>query len=199
MKNAPSRQDYPNRILSRGDIVRRGGFSTSLSRHGTAGQPVRYRRSPLNAMLVNFGRKLPIERADDGLPRKRSRCHIPVAIPRPTSPEFPTTRPCIRDPKEFSMIGLVRAAMLSAVLAIGLACSLVPTSAADKAFKRDDLADSAIKLEAQIKSEAGAVVKSVAALRNDADAALRRNDVRGALQVLGQVAATAPEDSANWL
>src|SRR3954470_21798601 len=97
------------------------------------------------------------------------------------------------------MIGLVRAAMLSAVLAIGLACSLVPTSAADKAFKRDDLADSAIKLEAQIKSEAGAVVKSVAALRNDADAALRRNDVRGALQVLGQVAATAPEDSANWL
>ncbi|HEU0148412.1 MAG TPA: alpha-2-macroglobulin [Bradyrhizobium sp.] len=97
------------------------------------------------------------------------------------------------------MISLVRAAMFSAVLAVGLACSLVPTSAADKAFKRDDLADSAIKLEAQIKSEAGAVVKPVAALRNDADAALRRNDVRGALQVLGQVAATAPEDSANWL
>ena len=49
------------------------------------------------------------------------------------------------------MIGLVRAAMLSATLALGL----VSAEAADKAFKRDDLADSAIKLEAQIKSDAG--------------------------------------------
>ena len=49
------------------------------------------------------------------------------------------------------MIGLVRAATLCATLAFGL----VTAQAADKAFKRDDLADSAIKLEAQIKSEAG--------------------------------------------
>ena len=47
------------------------------------------------------------------------------------------------------MIGLVRAATLCATLALGLNSAL----AADKAFKRDDLADSAIKLEAQIKSE----------------------------------------------
>ena len=54
------------------------------------------------------------------------------------------------------MIGLVRAAALCATLALGL----VTAQAADKAFKRDDLADSAIKLEAQIKSEAGPVAKT---------------------------------------
>src|SRR5712691_3716026 len=93
------------------------------------------------------------------------------------------------------MIGLVRAATLCATLALGL----VTAQAADKAFKRDDLADSAIKLEAQIKSEAGAVAKSGASLRTDADAAFKRSDFRNGLQVLGQIAATAPDYSANWL
>src|SRR5437764_910003 len=93
------------------------------------------------------------------------------------------------------MIGLVRAAVLCATLALGL----VTAQAADKAFKRDDLADSAIKLEAQIRSEAGPVAKSGATLRSDADAAFKRNDFRAGLQILGQIAATAPEDSSNWL
>jgi uncharacterized protein YfaS (alpha-2-macroglobulin family) len=93
------------------------------------------------------------------------------------------------------MIGLVRAATLCATLAFGL----VAAQAADKAFKRDDLADSAIKLEAQIKSEAGLVAKSGASLHTDADAAFRRSDFRSGLQILGQIAATAPDDSANWL
>src|ERR1700731_3410272 len=93
------------------------------------------------------------------------------------------------------MIGLVRAAALCATLAFGL----VAAQAADKAFKRDDLADSAIKLEAQIKSEAGPVAKSGANLRTDADAAFKRSDFRTGLQILGQIAATAPDDSANWL
>jgi uncharacterized protein YfaS (alpha-2-macroglobulin family) len=93
------------------------------------------------------------------------------------------------------MIGLVRAATLCATLALGL----VSAQAADKAFKRDDLADSAIKLEAQIKSEAGPVAKSSATLKSDADAAFRRSDFRTGLQILGQIAATAPEDSGNWL
>ena len=66
--------------------------------------------------------------------------------------------------------------------------------------KRDDLADLAIKLEAQIKGEAGAVNKSSAALKSDADTAFRRNDfLRTGLQILGQIAATAPDDSGNWL
>src|SRR5690349_7091499 len=93
------------------------------------------------------------------------------------------------------MIGLVRAAAFCAALALGLASA----QAADKAFKRDDLADSAIKLEAQIKSEAGPVAKSTATLKTDADAAFRRADFRTGLQILGQIAATTPEDSGNWL
>jgi uncharacterized protein YfaS (alpha-2-macroglobulin family) len=93
------------------------------------------------------------------------------------------------------MIGLVRAATLCATLALGL----VTAQAADKAFKRDDLADSAVKLEAQIKSEAGAIAKSNATLKTDADAAFKRSDFRSGLQVLGQIAATSPDDSGNWL
>src|SRR5260370_1675560 len=93
------------------------------------------------------------------------------------------------------MIGLVRAAILCATLAL----ALVAAKAADKAFKRDDLADSAIKLEAQIKSEAGPVAKTNATLKTDADAAFKRSDFRTGLQILGQIAATTPEDSGNWL
>jgi alpha-2-macroglobulin len=93
------------------------------------------------------------------------------------------------------MIGLVRAAALCATLALGL----VTAQAADKAFKRDDLADSAVKLEAQIKREAGAVAKTDATLKTDADAAFKRSDFRTGLQILGQIAAVAPEDSGNWL
>ena len=97
------------------------------------------------------------------------------------------------------MIGLVRAAIVCATLVLGLVFGLVSAEAADKAFKRDDLADSAIKLEAQIKAEAGPVGKSAATLRTDADAAFKRNDFRTGLQILGQIAATTPEDSGNWL
>ena len=93
------------------------------------------------------------------------------------------------------MIGLVRAAAICVTLALGL----VQAQAADKAFKRDDLADAAIKLEAQIKSEAGPVSKSAATLRTDADVAFRRNDFRSGMQILGQIVAAAPEDSGNWL
>src|SRR5436305_5605018 len=93
------------------------------------------------------------------------------------------------------MIGFVRAAALCGTLALGL----ISAQAADKAFKRDDLTDSAIKLEAQIKSEAGPVAKTVASLKTDADAAFKRGDYRAGLQVLGQIAAVAPEDSSNWL
>ncbi|WP_375413031.1 alpha-2-macroglobulin [uncultured Bradyrhizobium sp.] len=93
------------------------------------------------------------------------------------------------------MIGLVRAATLCATLALGL----VSAQAADKAFKRDDLADSAVKLEAQIKSEAGPLAKPAASLRTDADVAFKRGDTRAGLQIIGQIAAVAPEDSGNWL
>lgn len=93
------------------------------------------------------------------------------------------------------MTGLVRAALL----AVALATSSISAFAADKAFQRADLADSAIRLEAQIKTESGAISKTIAALRTDADAALRRNDIRGSLQIFGQIATLSPQDSGNWL
>jgi alpha-2-macroglobulin len=93
------------------------------------------------------------------------------------------------------MLALARAALAAAFV---LAFS-APTFAADKSFKRDDLADAAIKLEAQIKAEAGQVGKPAAALRREADAAFQRNDFRTGMQILGQIVAVAPDDSANWL
>jgi alpha-2-macroglobulin len=93
------------------------------------------------------------------------------------------------------MLAFVRAA-LAAALVLPLT---IPASAADKPFKRADLADAAIKLEAQIKSEAGQVAKPAAALRREADAAFQRNDFRSGMQILGQIVAVAPDDGANWL
>ncbi len=93
------------------------------------------------------------------------------------------------------MIGSVRALTLAALLVLGLTSA----HAADKAFKRDDLADAAIRLETQIKTEAGAVNKTAQQLKTDIDSAFRRNDFRTGLQLIGQVTAVAPNDSGNWL
>ncbi len=49
------------------------------------------------------------------------------------------------------MRAFVRAAFAAALVLL----LSVPVIAADKPFKRDDLADAAIKLEAQTKAEAG--------------------------------------------
>src|SRR6185437_2056898 len=120
--------------------------------------------------------------------------HCVAMSPSPFRAFLSNTRPRSA-PGSSIMIGLVRAVTLCAALAVGL----VAAQAADKAFKRDELADAAFKLEAQIKSEAGPVTKSAASLRTDADAAFRRADFRTGLQILGQIAAIAPEDSGNWL
>src|SRR4051794_13110409 len=120
-----------------------------------------------------------------------SRRHQSVTFSLPFTPH----PAFVRGPRSLPMIGLVRAAVICATLALGLSSAL----AADKAFKRDDLADSAIKLEAEIKKEAGPVAKTTATLKADADAAFRRNDFRTGLDQLGKIAATTPEDSGNWL
>jgi uncharacterized protein YfaS (alpha-2-macroglobulin family) len=96
------------------------------------------------------------------------------------------------------MLTLVRAGLAAALVFLLPLLSDQP-AAAEKAFQRDDLADAAIKLEARIKSDAGAVTKPLATLRRDADAAFQRNDFRTGLQVLGQIVVVAPNDSANWL
>ena len=93
------------------------------------------------------------------------------------------------------MFALFRAGLLAAFAAFSLSFA----HAADKAFQRDDLADAAIRLEAQIKSDAGQVSKPAAQLRREAEAAFQKNDFRGGLQLLGQALAVAPDDAPSWL
>ena len=93
------------------------------------------------------------------------------------------------------MISLVRAGLAAALFAL----APLTATAADKPFQNTDLADSAIKLEAQIKTDAGAPTKPVAQIRRDADAAFAKNDFRSGMALLGQIVAAAPTDSATWL
>ena len=93
------------------------------------------------------------------------------------------------------MLSSVRAGLAAALIAL----ALFPALAADKAFERKDLDDAAIKLEAQIKSDAGTVTKNVATLRREADDAFKRRDYRTGMLVLGQMVTAAPKDAGNWL
>jgi len=87
-----------------------------------------------------------------------------------------------------------RASLMAAVI-----FSSVSAFSADKPYHRDDLAEAAVRLEGQIKADAGTVAKPLAALRRDADAAFARNDQKGGMRTLGQIVAVAPGDPANWL
>src|SRR3954465_10640483 len=96
------------------------------------------------------------------------------------------------------MLALARAGFVAALVML-LSIPFSVAASAQKPFVRDDLADAAIKLEAQIKSDAGQVAKPAAVLRREADTAFQRNDFRAGLQLLGQLAVVAPDDGANWL
>ncbi|MBK5959331.1 alpha-2-macroglobulin [Rhodoplanes elegans] len=100
------------------------------------------------------------------------------------------------------MLARLRAAVMAALLLLPVLLApagVAPAAAAEKAFQRDELADGALRLEAQIKKDAGQVTKSPDQLRRDAEAALARNDTRTALTVLGQLVAVAPDVASNWL
>ena len=96
------------------------------------------------------------------------------------------------------MISLVRAGLAAALLMVA-PLVVVAANAAEKPFQNSDLADSAVTLEAQIKSDAGTPTKPVAQIRRDADAAFAKNDFRAGMALLGQIVAAAPNDSATWL
>src|SRR5262245_56357938 len=96
------------------------------------------------------------------------------------------------------MFSSIRAGLVAALVTL-LSVVISGGALAQKAFQRDDLADAAIKLEAQIRAESGSVTAPAAALRRDADAAFQRNDFRSGLQILGRITVVAPDDSANWL
>ncbi|MBN8920280.1 MAG: alpha-2-macroglobulin family protein, partial [Rhizobiales bacterium] len=94
------------------------------------------------------------------------------------------------------MIGMsVRAAFAAGLLAL---CSITAQSA-EKAYQRDDLADAAIKLEAEIKKDNASVDRPVATLRRDVAAAIDRRDFRAAVQGLSQIVVAEPAVSGNWL
>ena len=93
------------------------------------------------------------------------------------------------------MLAFLRTAFVAGLIAV----SSVAALANQKAYQRDDLADAAIRLEAEIKRESGGVAKPVATLRAEADDLLQRRDYRPALQVLSQIIAAEPNQSANWL
>jgi uncharacterized protein YfaS (alpha-2-macroglobulin family) len=90
---------------------------------------------------------------------------------------------------------LVRAGLAAVLVAFAFS----PVLAAEKSFKQGVLDAAAVKLEAQIKSDAGAVAKPAATLRRDVDAAFQKNDFRAGMLVLGQLVSTAPEDASSWL
>jgi alpha-2-macroglobulin len=93
------------------------------------------------------------------------------------------------------MLASVRASLTAALLIF----SSISAFSADKPYHRDDLAEAAIRLEGQIKADAGTVAKPSAVLRRDAEAAYARNDQKGGMRILGQIVAVAPGNASNWL
>ena len=93
------------------------------------------------------------------------------------------------------MLRFVRAGLAAAFLAFAMSSAI----AADKPLKQSALDEAAVKLEAQIKSDAGTVTKPPAALKRDADAAFQKSDFRSGMLVLGQLVAVAPDDASSWL
>src|SRR5262245_34425016 len=98
------------------------------------------------------------------------------------------------------MLAPVRVGLFAALVTLASVFSFSPSaSAADKPFTRPDLAEAAIKLEAQIKTDAGQVSKPLAQLRREADQAFQRNDLANGIVLLGQIVSLMPTESANWL
>jgi alpha-2-macroglobulin len=93
------------------------------------------------------------------------------------------------------MLACVRAGLAAALM---MFVSFAAT-AADKPFQRSDLADSAVRLETQIKTESGQVAKPVATLRSEAEAAFAKRDFRAGMQTLAQIVSVAPREAGNWL
>src|SRR5881394_2496846 len=106
--------------------------------------------------------------------------------------------PNFRGSGRFTMLASVRAGFAAALVAI-LCFTAFTATAADKPFQRSDLADSAVRLETQIKTESGQVAKPVATLRSEAEAAFAKRDFRSGMQTLAQIVSVAPREAGNWL
>src|SRR3989337_2463799 len=62
-----------------------------------------------------------------------------------------------------------------------------PSPAAEKTFQDDALDDAAITLQADLKDEAGTVEKPLLKLKQEADAALKAQDLEGAANIYVQI------------
>ena len=93
------------------------------------------------------------------------------------------------------MLSFVRAGLIAALFALAPLAAV----AAEKPFQNSALANSAVKLEAQIKADAGTPTKPLPQIRRDADAAFAKNDFRTGMALLGQIVAGAPTDATTWL
>ena len=87
---------------------------------------------------------------------------------------------------------------LIAALFLFVAAPLTPVFPAEKTFQSADLDDAAIKLEADLKDEAGTVEKPVITLKKDADDALRSGDLDSAADIYTQIVSVAPNDVQAW-
>ena len=87
---------------------------------------------------------------------------------------------------------------LVAALFVFAAAPLTPVQSAEKTFQDAALDDAAIKLEAELKEEAGTVEKPVIALKKDADAALKKGDLETAADIYVQIVTVAPNDAQAW-
>ncbi len=76
--------------------------------------------------------------------------------------------------------------------------AFTPLEAAAKNFQDSYLDDASIKLQADLKDEAGAVEKPVAVLKKEAEAILKAGDVDGAASLYTQIVTAAPKDSQAW-
>jgi len=100
------------------------------------------------------------------------------------------------------MFALARAGLFAALFAFACVAPIAtPVFAqdADRAFQRDDLDQAAVRLEAQIKTDAGQVTKPVGQLRREMEDAFKKNDFRSGLQLLGQIVSVEPDDATSWL
>src|SRR3979411_243027 len=89
------------------------------------------------------------------------------------------------------MLSFIRAGLAAALMTL----ISYPAFPSDKPFQRSDLADSAVRLEAQIKTESGQVAKPVATLRSEAAPAFANRDSRAGMQTLAQIVSVAPREA----
>ena len=87
---------------------------------------------------------------------------------------------------------------LVAALFVFAAAPAFPVQSAEKTLQDAALDDAAIKLEAELKEEAGTVEKPVIALKKDADAALKKGDLETAADIYVQIVSVAPNDAQAW-